>query len=121
MSRIHVSWDPREPGVWRLEQPYERETSIGTITIPKDFETDLASIPRTLRRRFPQWEGWTPAALVHDWLYRKQPQGIDRRKADDLMLEIMMADRVREGSARKIHWAVREFGDAAWRGLETAA
>ena len=78
MSRISVSWDPKEPGTWRLEQPYERETSIGTVTVPKDFETDLASIPRHLRRVFPQWEAWTAAAIVHDLLYRTQPDGISR-------------------------------------------
>ena len=116
MSRIHVSWDPTHPGTWRLEQPYERETSIGTITVPAGFETDFASIPRTVRRRFPQWEGWTGAAIVHDWLYRTQPPGVDRRKADDVMLELMLADQVVYGDARGIHWAVRGFGDAAWRG-----
>ena len=114
MSRIYLSWDPQQPGTWRLEQPYERETAMGTIVVPKGFETDLASIPRALRRRFPQWEGWTPAAVVHDWLYSEQPDGIDRRKADDILLELMRQDEVRWGNAEKIHWAVREFGDIAW-------
>ena len=114
-SRIHVSWDPSEPEVWTLDRPYERQTSIGPIVVPQGFQTDLASVPHTVWRAFPRWGPWSGAALVHDFLYRTQPDGISRYEADRLMFELMKADRVHYGDARVIYRSLREFGDIAWR------
>jgi len=58
---------------------------------------------------------------VHDYLYREKPGDLSRYEADRIFLNLMREDRVTYGIARVIYRAVREFGDAAWRGLETAA
>ena len=112
--RIHVSYDPRAPGVWRLDRPYQRQTSIGPVVVPQGFETDLASTPRVVWRMFERWGGWSGAAIVHDWFYRTKPAGINRWTADRIFYELMKDDGVRYGDARIIYRAVRKFGDASW-------
>ena len=112
---LDFRWHPKKPGSFVLLRDYTRETSAGPITVPKGFETDLASIPRQLRRQLPQWEGWTGAAIVHDYLYATQPDGITRQEADNIFHELMLADQVTIGRARRMYSAVREFGDIAWR------
>ena len=83
--------------------------------VPQGFRTDLASTPRTVWKAFPRWGPWSGAAIIHDWLYRTQPNGISRYEADRIMLGLMKTDRVPYGEARMIYRAVREFGDTAWR------
>jgi len=51
------------------------------ITIKKGFPSDFASVPRIFWRVFPPWGKYSPAAIVHDWLYRK---GLLTRKESDL-------------------------------------
>lgn len=114
MPRIHISADPREPEVWTLDRPYQRETSIGPIVVPQGFVTDLASTPRQVWRMLPKFGPWFGAAIVHDFIYRTKPKGIDRRQADRVFLELMKADGVRYGDARIMYRAVREFGDIVW-------
>ena len=71
---------PTQPGTWRLEQPYERETQHrDDHGSRRASRATWRASRRTLRRRFPQWEGWTAAAIVHDWLYRTQPIGVATR------------------------------------------
>lgn len=117
---VHIRWNPREPEIWTLDQPYERQTSIGPICVPEGFCTDGASVPNTVWRAFPRWGRWSGAAIVHDFFYRTKPAGITRYRADRVMLELMHADKVRYGDARKVYLAIRAFGDAAWRGAERA-
>lgn len=121
MSRIHLSYDPAEPDVWTLDRPYERQSSIGPIVVPQGFRTDLASTPHAVWRMFPKFGPWSGAAIVHDWLYRTKPAGVDRWQADRIFLKLMREDGVRHGIARVMYRTVRDLGDAAWRGLETAA
>ena len=120
MSRIHVVYDTDDPDTWVLERPYERQTSHGPIVVPQGFRTDLASTPRQVWRAFPKWDAWTGAAIVHDFLYRTQPDGISRLEADQIMRDLMEEDGVRYGTARLIHGMVHEFGDTAWRGHQKA-
>lgn len=113
--RLFLSYDTDEPETWRLEQMYERDTSIGKIVVPQGFETDLASTPHTVWLRFPRWGRWSGAAIVHDFLYRTQPAGVTRYRADRVFLELMRKDGVTYGDSLVMFQAVREFGDAPWR------
>lgn len=115
MSRISISYDLSDPETWVLEQPYERQTSHGKIVVPQGFRTDLASTPRQVWRAFPRWGTWSGAAIIHDYLYRTQPDGISRYHADRIMLKLMREDGVHRGTARIIYRMVREYGDTAWR------
>ena len=89
---------------------------FGPIVVPQGFETDLASVPRQVWHRFPRWGPWSGAAIVHDWLYRTKPNGVDRIQADRVFRDLMREDRVTWGDQRMIYRAVRDFGDGAWRG-----
>ena len=112
--RIHVSYHPDHPDLWTLEQDYVRETSIGQITVPKGFVTDLASTPFQLWARFPRWGPWSGAAIVHDKLYFDQPPGITRRQADLIFLELMKADGVPPRDRNLLFTAVDTYGDGPW-------
>jgi hypothetical protein len=56
--------------LWGLEQDLTYRTVAGdTVTVPKGFVTDLASVPRVFWDLFPPDGPWTEAAVVHDALY----------------------------------------------------
>lgn len=48
-----------------------------TITVPKGFLTDLASVPKLFHGITPPDGPWEAAAVVHDFLYQLRPRGID--------------------------------------------
>lgn len=121
MTRLHVSWDPHEPEVWAIDRDYERQTILGPITVPQSFETDLASVPRTLWRKFPRWGRWSGAAVVHDFLYRTHPEGVNRWTADLVFYDIARSDGVTHGDAWQMFTAIRAFGDNAWNANRSAA
>jgi hypothetical protein len=60
---------------WKLREEFTFQLKIApdvliwNITIPKGFETDLASIPRLFWRIFPPLGKYNRAALIHDYLY----------------------------------------------------
>jgi hypothetical protein len=69
------------PYTWRLNEAlcYEgafmkADGTVQSFTIPKDFRTDFASVPRILWALFPPYGAYTRATILHDWL-------LDERKA----------------------------------------
>jgi hypothetical protein len=108
-------YDTKRPNIWTLDRAYTRMTDIGPIVVPKGFETDLASTPRQVWRAFPRWGRWSGAAIVHDYLYRTQPPGVSRLKADAIFHRLMREDRVLHGISDVIFRMVRRFGGSAWR------
>jgi len=86
-----------------------------TITVPKGFVTDFASIPQ------PFWAtGLSPngryskAAIVHDYLYWMQ--GCTRKQADNILLIAMRESEVDATTRTAIYEGVRLGGDSAWNG-----
>ena len=84
-----------------------------TVCVPQNFVTDFASIPRPFWALMPRWEGYGPAAVVHDYLYWNQPGS--RREADEFMLEAMEDQNVGWLKSRIVYAGVRTFGWFAWR------
>ncbi len=85
-----------------------------TITVPKGFVTDFASIPQ------PFWAtGLSPngkyskAAIVHDYLY--WTQGCTRRQADNILMIAMKESDVDVTTRAAIYEGVRLGGDGAWQ------
>ncbi|OHB78646.1 MAG: hypothetical protein A2W31_15260 [Planctomycetes bacterium RBG_16_64_10] len=76
------------------------------IVIPKDFVTDLASVPRVWWRVFPPAGTYAAAAVVHDWFYQ-HPQGVSRFLADAIFRDLM--------DAMQVPWWKRWFMWAAVR------
>jgi hypothetical protein len=79
-------------------------------TIPKSFETDLASIPRVLWPILaPQYAGFVSPAILHDYLYRCN-NNITRQFADEVLYSALITEDVTAFTASKFFLAVRLFG-----------
>ena len=88
-----------------------RVTIDGTkYAIPKDFTTDLASIPRILWPVIsPQYSGFVAPAILHDYLYRCHTP-VTRKYADEVLYSALIAADVSAFTASKFFLAVRLFG-----------
>ncbi len=79
-------------------------------TIPKDFETDLASIPRLLWPIFaPQYSAFVAPSILHDYLYRCN-NDITRQFADEVLYSALITKNVTPFTASKFYLGVRLFG-----------
>jgi hypothetical protein len=79
-----------------------------SLTIPKGFITDFASVPRFFWRIIPPWGRYSPAAVVHDYLYRNKI--LQRKTADGIFYKLMILSGVPKAQAATMYWAVRAFG-----------
>jgi hypothetical protein len=78
--------------------------------VPKDFVTDLASIPRPLWSLFPPHDSQTiGAAILHDYLYRFNV-GVTRKQADEIFYNALLYGQAGKYTALKFYAAVRLFG-----------
>ena len=93
------------------------ELRWGGITVPAGFESDGASVPRFFWRLvFPPGDSQAlRAAIIHDYIYRKQPEGWGREEADRLFCDILVADGVPKWRARLAYRGVRLFGERSWK------
>lgn len=128
--------DKAEPSIragrslWALTKTITYTPSNGTdsITVPKGFVTDLASIPRWAWNILPPDGPWAKAAVIHDFLYYTHGTGVwDRhpstltrsqpytRAEADWILRDAMRDRCVGVTSRNIiYMAVRAGGGGAW-------
>lgn len=93
---------------WKLVEDFSVNTSIGIITVPKDFVTNLASTPRFLWAILPPFGKYTEASVVHDYLYFKKE--LPRKVCDMLFYELMIIKDTYKWKAKTMYWAVRIFG-----------
>jgi len=107
-------------GEWRLIKPVVYTTSAGhRIEVPAGFLTDLASVPWGLWNVFPPAGDYTPAAIIHDYLYERQGKvhegpAYSRAECDSIFLEAMQ-DMGISWLRRNLMWlAVRVGGRHAW-------
>jgi hypothetical protein len=102
---------------WTLLEPFTYhigyKDSPLTITVPKGFTTDFASVPNPLRGLIPQWGVYGKAAVLHDWLYFTKEQ--TRLEADNTFLEAMCALNTPRWQRFVMWLAVRTFGFLAWK------
>lgn len=101
----------------RLLQPFRvrlRELGERVIEVPQGFETDFASVPRFFWRVVPPWGRYSPAAVVHDYLYSTGK--VSREEADRAFLTLMQRLGVPAWKRSIMYWAVRWFGGPAWEG-----
>lgn len=86
------------------------------ILVPAGFESDGASVPRSL------WGLVFPAedlhamlgALVHDYVYRTHPDGWTKKRADAEFYSLLRKGGVPFVRAKLAHLGVRMFGSSAW-------
>lgn len=84
-----------------------------TITVPKGFITDGASIPIGARWLFPFGGKKMQAAVVHDYLYRTGEYS--KAEADYVFKEAMKVMGVTSWRVTVMYNAVRYFGGNSWR------
>lgn len=93
--------------LWILGSPlvYESDLLKATVTVPKGFVTDLASVPRMPFLYF-YWGGRAHReAVIHDYLYRTDSVPLATfRQANGVLLEAM-ASRGKSFSLRWTMWA----------------
>jgi hypothetical protein len=82
------------------------------VCVPRNFVTDFASVPRILWTLLPQWDGYGPAAVMHDYLYWAQI--VPRKKADEYMLEAMRDQDVGWFKRSVVYLGVKAGGWIAW-------
>jgi hypothetical protein len=82
------------------------------VLIPAGFETDFASVPRFFWRIVPPWGKYSPAAVVHDFLYATGV--VSRRRADKIFLRAMCQLDVAWWRRQLMYRAVRAFGWIPW-------
>ncbi len=101
---------------YELLNDYYYEVNGYVIHVPKGFVTDLASVPRIFWAVFPPFGRYTPAAIVHDFLYSEYNNtGINRTLADKIFLFIMKELGVGYFKRQAMYRGVRMFGEMAWK------
>lgn len=101
---------------YELAEDYIYSINGYCITVPKGFLTDLASIPLPFRIFFPKDGDYTPAAVVHDYLYSEHNNtGINREYADKIFNFIMKELGISTYKRKTMYRAVRLFGEPFWK------
>lgn len=83
------------------------------VTAPKGFITDFASVPRALWWLYPPMGRYSPAAIIHDYLYVTQTRS--RAQADKIFLEAMKVLGVPWHRRTTMYSAVRVGGYFPWK------
>lgn len=112
LSKLEVSWeneDDDELPTWRLLRPLVYFSSLlrRSIAVPSDFITDFASVPRAPIVYFLAGNTGNRAAIVHDYLCRTEE--VDRRTADDIFYEALIATGVDEWRAKAMFLGVQSY------------
>lgn len=94
---------------WKVEREFTyyigREDSLESITVPKGFETDFASVPRGLWNIFPPDGLYTQSAVLHDFLCKTKP--FSQKRIDYIFYEAMEVLKVPQWKRWIMYWAVR--------------
>lgn len=110
LNLILVKEDDGGGALWKLASPLVWESDvIGTVVVPIDFETDLASVPRLPLTWLLAGGVGNAAAVVHDYLYTiKYPT---KEVADNEFYHAMLYTKVPKWKAWCMYKAVSWFGE----------
>ena len=107
--------------VYRLLEPFSyeigQEGSKLVIEVPEGFITDFASVPRFLWSIVPPNGRHGKAAVVHDYLYRKE-SGFSKWLAESIFYDAMEVLNVTWWKRKVMYWSVRIFGGLAYNGKQ---
>ena len=93
---------------WWTVEAHSIEVQGISLTIPKNFDTDLASIPRIFWAIYPPFGRYMRAAIVHDYLYRKTT--FSEPLCDRIFYVLMKKDGVDLFTRFIFYSIVRTFG-----------
>jgi hypothetical protein len=77
---------------WRLIKPLVYHGARERFVVPAGFRTDFASVPHALTWLVPRTGRHNRAAVLHDWLTRRGPDGkppVSRKDADGIFLRVL--------------------------------
>jgi hypothetical protein len=115
---IKLTYIPSKKGKkWKTTNELKVELSDKSVLIiPKDFETDLSTVPKSLWGILPPFGNFLLGALVHDYLYvNKDERG--RKFADKEMLIISNKHNKNKVDNYFRYYAVRLFGGLYWNDI----
>lgn len=96
-------------------EPFSFVTSEYSITVPSGFKCDGQSYPRIGRFIDTQLGLGGKAGVIHDWLYYLNgTTGIDRKKADCIFYDALVASGLSKWRAYFRYKNLRFFGGKAW-------
>lgn len=101
-----------DDGKWIVMQDlvYDSDVAGQTFTVPRGFQTDLASVPRLPLVYWLTGDTSSAAATVHDYLYSTRLT--TRKMADSVLKEASQATGV-PGWRRWLMWAGVRIGGAS--------
>lgn len=105
--------------VHKLTKPLVWENGSITVTIPADFETDLASVPRVPVVYLMWGDRAHREAVLHDYLYRIDaiPQ-VEKEPADWYFREAMIGQGNSWFVYHPMYLAVRIAGGSSWHRMK---
>lgn len=101
-----------DSGIWDVHDRFTVFVDGKPIHVPAGFLTDLASIPRFLWVILPPMGRYTPAAVLHDYLYKVQP--CSKEAADEIFRDAMLCLGIDAGTVKAMYKAVKDYGHSAW-------
>lgn len=108
-------WKEFGENKWVLRNNLIYERAGVTITVPAEFETDFASVPRVPIAYLLVGNSAHEAAVVHDYLYRKNSiPCVEKKDADEIFLDAMKDMNVPGWQRYTMYWAVRLFGAGSY-------
>jgi len=102
---------------WRILEAFGfySDQDDHVVCVPEGFETDFASIPRAVWWLLPPYgDTYGKAAVIHDYLYAKQPLWCTRKRADQMFLEGMKVLGANWACRTVMYQSVRWFAGKAW-------
>jgi len=104
---------------FRLVEDFRYEHPLGTILVPKGFDTDFASIPAIFRVVLSPTGSYRKAAVIHDFMYWFRTLGaggppLSREIADTVFYDAMTDEGVSGPLRAVVYRGVRVGGWAAW-------
>ena len=96
-----------------LEYHVGSEDSADVILVSKGFITDFASSPKWTWWIVPPFGRYSPAAILHDFLYTQRER--PRKECDKIFLEAMVVMDVPIWQRNLIYQMVWFFGVSAYR------
>lgn len=99
-------------GSWELDSDlvYQSDVAKQTITAPKGFITDFASVPRFPIAFLLTGDSSHEAAVVHDYLYKTRI--VSRAMADSVLREACKVSGIPAWRRTLIYWGVRIGGES---------
>lgn len=104
---VKSAWDK----YWRLSEPLVYAGKTDLFTVPAEYFTDFATVPRFLHWLVSPYGVYTRAAIVHDWLLTDEvpAKRVTSRDADGIFRRIM-AELGVSWTKRWVMWAAVRVG-----------